>query len=302
MIRPTIYRPVCLLFIFTVISLLLSPALARAATWTIDERGNLFSFSDGLILGSQSDEQTSKLTSEMQRQNTKVRLEMIRGKPVMKLKDATTGAAQEIDAETKNQEAEQESEAEVPELSDLTREVQSLEREITQGLELEDENQGTENGSGSGNLLTIREREGVHDVTVSAENGKFVITKNRIGAVASFPLSVDLSTNTLSVTTPAGEKSVTVLPDEAAQQMLNGNILDRVGAETTTQSAGESAMKLIQTQQGVLAYEVVGVKHRRILGVLPIDIQTTAVVSAETGELLNATISLRNRLLELVSF
>lgn len=158
-------------------------------------------------------------------------------------------------------------------------------------------------------ILEIRERAERDSVTVSTSGDRFVIRRNDVGALAHFPLSVDLSTNTLTVTTPAGDRAVTILPDQAVQNMLAANVIDRVGGPTFTQLAQENPglslgqiVRLIQTQQGALAYEVPGIRQQRLLGFIPVVIETTAIVSAETGELLDTQSSLPNRLLDLVSF
>lgn len=158
-------------------------------------------------------------------------------------------------------------------------------------------------------ILEIRERAERDSVTVSTSGDRFVIRRNDVGALAHFPLSIDLSTNTLTVTTPAGDRAVTILPDQAVQNMLAANVIDRVGGPTFTQLAQENPglslgqiVRLIQTQQGALAYEVPGIRQQRLLGFIPVVIETTAIVSAETGELLDTQSSLPNRLLDLVSF
>lgn len=158
-------------------------------------------------------------------------------------------------------------------------------------------------------ILEIRERTERDSVTVSTSGDQFVIRRNDVGALAHFPLSVDLSTNTLTVTTPGGEKAVTILPDQAVQNMLAANVIDQVGGSTFTALVQENPdlsfgqiVRLIQTQQGALAYEVPGIKQQRLLGFIPVVIETTAVVSAETGELLTTRSSFVNQLLDLVSF
>lgn len=158
-------------------------------------------------------------------------------------------------------------------------------------------------------ILEIRERAERDSVTVSTSGDRFVIQRNDVGALAHFPLSVDLSTNTLTVTTPRGERAVTILPDQAVQNMLAANVIDQVGGPAFTELAQQNPglslgqiVRLIQTQRGALAYEVPGVRQQRLLGFIPVTIETTVVVSAETGELLSTQSSLTNQLLDLVSF
>lgn len=158
-------------------------------------------------------------------------------------------------------------------------------------------------------ILEIRERAERDSVTVSTSGDQFVIQRNDVGALAHFPLSIDLSTNTLTVSTPAGERAVTILPDQAVQNMLAANVIDQLGGSAFTQLVRENPglplgqiVRLIQTQQGLLAYEIPGVRQQRLLGFIPVTITTTAIVSAETGELLTTQSSFLNLLLDLVSF
>lgn len=157
-------------------------------------------------------------------------------------------------------------------------------------------------------ILEIRERAERDSITVSASGDQFVIRRNDVGALAHFPLSVDLSTNTLTVSTPAGERDVTILPDQAVQNMLAANVIDQLGGSAFTQLVRENPglplgqiVRLIQTQQGLLAYEIPGVRQQRLLGFIPVTITTTAIVSAETGELLTTQSSLVNQLLDFFS-
>lgn len=80
------------------------------------------------------------------------------------------------------------------------------------------------------------------------ENASLVI-RNKLAAQTHFPLKVNLETNELTVTTPKGEKTVTVLPDAAVFNMLAANVLDQLGgkggfqwlADQITQTATPSA-------------------------------------------------------------
>jgi hypothetical protein len=71
------------------------------------------------------------------------------------------------------------------------------------------------------------------------DNAAYVI-RNRIAAQSHFPLSVNLETNQLIVTTPQGTKIVTVLPDKAVENMLAANVLDQIG--------GKGGLKWLESQ------------------------------------------------------
>ncbi len=125
-------------------------------------------------------------------------------------------------------------------------------------------------------------------------------------ASTRLPISVDLATNELIVTTPAGVRRVAVLPDQAISNLLANNILDEIENETEagTESAGlqgvTTRIKLV-VQDGTLVYKVEGASGKKFLGLVPIKIHRTVHVSAQTGELLQIVQDFRNRLLDFLS-
>lgn len=166
---------------------------------------------------------------------------------------------------------------------------------------------GTEN-----EVFKIEERADKGQVRVSTLQDRFVFSREDIAATTNFPLSINLETNKLTVTTPAGEKVVTVLPDQAVKNMLAANVIDQVGGAAFVQDAQkvatqagttlEDVIKLSTTREGVLAYEIPGIKQEKLLGFLNVNISKTALVSAETGELLGVRQNLLSQILDLVSF
>lgn len=161
-------------------------------------------------------------------------------------------------------------------------------------------------------IFKIEQRVGEGEVRVQSLGQKFVVSTNTIGAQTDFPVTIDLATNELRINTPAGERVVTVLPDQAVQNMLAANVIDQVRGTTFASQAERVAtdaattlqdvINLITTQDGVLAYEIPGIKSERFLGFIPIRLSKTAVVSAETGETLNVQQSFLSRVLDVLSF
>lgn len=181
-------------------------------------------------------------------------------------------------------------------------------------IKLEDEKgEETELPEGTENeIFKIQERADKGQIRVSTLRDKFVFSRENMGAATTFPLSVNLQTNQLTVKTPAGEKVVSVLPDQAIKNMLAANVIDQVKGLPFTQDIGKAAtqagtaleevVKLTATKEGILAYEIPGTKRTRFLGFINIEIPKTAVVSAETGALLGTQESLISKALDLLSF
>jgi len=115
------------------------------------------------------------------------------------------------------------------------------------------------------------ENEGI---SLASDAAKPTFIKNNIRTASNFPLSFNPETKELVVTTPAGEKTLTVLPDQAVENMLKNNIL----------SGTQSAQALVTTYDGTLSYEIEGEKTHQIFGILPVKTPVKVFVSAETGE------------------
>lgn len=238
-----------------------------------DETKTEMRFSDENRLKMES--KPGEIKTEFRQGENRIKLERKDGEIRMKIKDETTGEERELKIRREEEEM-------------RLREKIEFEKPELERPEMEQE------------LLRIREQEDRNEIRVGSDNGRFVIKRNRVGAISDFPLSIDLSTNTLSVTTPAGEKQVTILPDQAVQNMLSRNVIDQIAGQT----AGDlsTRVKMSQKTDGTLIYEVEGEKQERLLGLVPLKFKKTAVVSAETGELMQIRQTFTDRILEFISF
>lgn len=125
-------------------------------------------------------------------------------------------------------------------------------------------------------------------IKIATDSGKPLITKNNIGALTDFPLSIDVGTNQLIVTTPQGQKIVTVLPDEAVQNLLATNIINKI--ESLQDDQGNQLETLggtikLEIRNDEIVYRVKGTKTHKLAGFIPISTDATAFVSAQTGNL-----------------
>lgn len=124
----------------------------------------------------------------------------------------------------------------------------------------------------------------------------------------NFPLSVNAQTGQLMVSTPAGDRVVTVLPNQAIQNMIAAGILTRVVDETPP--APEGAAGATVSGSGVVlsetggnpVYVISGVRNQNFLGLVPVEIKIKTVVSAVNGKLLDVEQGLFSRILDLFSF
>ena len=134
-----------------------------------------------------------------------------------------------------------------------------------------------------------------------------VIERLNTQALTDLPLSVDLETNELTVTTSAGERTVTVLPDQIVQNILAANIVDQIGgqelASLVRQGGIETLDQVIRLSQqsGVPVYEARGIKQHRLFGFFSVTTDVTVIVSAETGEVLDTNQSFLDSVIDVFS-
>lgn len=167
----------------------------------------------------------------------------------------------------------------------------------------------TEEGAGvpEQELFKIVDRVDKSGIKIATAGGEILVARNQVGALSNFPLQVDLNTNQLIVTTPAGQKVVTILPDQAVQNMLAANVINRLGAPAlataalTEKVASISGVVQLGLQNNVPVYEIPGIRDFRLLGFIPVSRPVTAIVSAETGQLVNTEQSLLTQMIDLLS-
>lgn len=141
-------------------------------------------------------------------------------------------------------------------------------------------------------------------IKISTGSGKPIFAKNNIAALTDFPLSVDVGTNRLIVTTPAGMKVVTVLPDQAVKNLLATGIVNNIEESdpNLTSEVGQlSGVVKLEIRNNEVVYRVKGTKIHNLLGFIPVDTSTTAFVSAETGQPVAQEQSLLANIIDLLS-
>lgn len=160
------------------------------------------------------------------------------------------------------------------------------------------------------------EDDGIKIATGSADLG-FIEDGRKVRT--NFPLSVDLATGQLFVTTPSGVKAVAVLPSVAIENMIKAGVLTRVEepGSTPLPTPGESSGSAGATQGAQVAvlgasielaeqnnqpvYRIRGVKDEKLFGLLPVGVKLTTVVSASDGSLVDIQEGIFARILDLFS-
>src|SRR3989344_3158496 len=167
----------------------------------------------------------------------------------------------------------------------------------------------TEEGQGvpEQELFKIEDRLNKTGIKIATEGGKLVVARNNVGALSNFPLQVDLNTNQLIASTSAGSKILTVLPDQAVQNMLAANIISRLDPAFLQQAAKSGDLTSISgvitlgERNGLPVYEIAGLRDQRLLGFIPVTTPVKVIVSAETGQTVTQEQSLLSNIIDFLS-
>lgn len=156
-------------------------------------------------------------------------------------------------------------------------------------------------------LFKVVERVDKSGIKVATSGGEILVTKNSITARSSFPIQVDLATNQLIASTPAGVKILTTLPDQAVQNMLAANVISRLDPKDLANKASIGELKSVSDiislgeRNSLPVYEINGLKEHKLLGFIPVTTELKAIVSAETGELIDQEQSILAKITALLS-
>lgn len=149
----------------------------------------------------------------------------------------------------------------------------------------------TEGGEGvpEKELFKIEDRLDKTGIKIATEGGKIIVARGNVGALSSFPLQIDLGTNQLIASTSAGVKILTVLPDKAVQNILAANVISRLGHPLIQDPGLTSVADVIALgeRNGIPVYEIPGLLDHKLLGFIPMTVETTVFVSAQTGEVVS---------------
>lgn len=141
------------------------------------------------------------------------------------------------------------------------------------------------------------------DIEIGTTSAKgFSITNKFTKAETEFPVTVNLASKMLSVGTPLGQKDLNVLPNQAVKNAFDQKIIDRVSDKSITGN-GDTQLQLVQLRlfENKPVFEVQGIDDKKLFGFLPVAIQKTTLISAETGQLVKTNEDIANKLLDIFS-
>ena len=128
-------------------------------------------------------------------------------------------------------------------------------------------------------VLEIEERPAVEKITISVNNGTFLITQGNINAETDYQIQVDPKKGNLALETPSGYKFLTILPKQAASVLLRAKL-------ATTITPDERAY-IFEDEKGNLYYDLTAKKIIPILNIYNYEFGVRAKVSATSGEIIS---------------
>lgn len=122
------------------------------------------------------------------------------------------------------------------------------------------------------------------DVQVTSVGGSVVVVKNRVATVSELPISIDVETKQLIVSTPNGERVVTILPDQAIRHLLATGVVNSVDDKAEGEQTSLDGVVNLETKNEQVVYKIKGIKKYQMFGLIPVATPVTAYVSVDTGE------------------
>lgn len=138
-------------------------------------------------------------------------------------------------------------------------------------------------------------------VQILQEDGKQLLVQGITGVVSQY--SITQTNNNITVNTPDGTKVIQVLPTQALKNMNGSQVMsDIISPDLNGAFASINQLLILKEQDGVLGYQVDGVKKSSLFGLLPVKTNVTAFVSAENGQVVQTQQSLLSHLINKLSF
>jgi len=129
-------------------------------------------------------------------------------------------------------------------------------------------------------------------IELSPEKTQMEIKKNGVSASVDLPLSINPTLKKLMVSTPQGDMIIESLPDEIINDLKRDKLIDE-----------QSNVQLeVKYEDGQIIYKIEEKKHKKFVGIIPVDLIKNLSVADGTGTILSEQESFVTKLLSLLSF
>ena len=169
---------------------------------------------------------------------------------------------------------------------ELTRVIFDVDKQelVVKSDEMDDDTAESGGDEGNENRLRIR---------LVGDN--FILTRQGVDALSRFPMVVDDETGQILVLTPAGEVNLGVMPDSIVEKAESTDDIDEV-------ESLELASESTSSESAPLEFKLFGTKSERLLGLFNLQIPSTLIYDAETGDFLRSDQPFITKVLDLFSF
>jgi len=137
-----------------------------------------------------------------------------------------------------------------------------------------------EKKQGTGIAISQQEfviQKGPRSVTITSNSqnaGVLSIDQNDTKATVSMPISIDPTTNIMTIDTPTGPMKVSIMPDDAVAIVRQLKVINQNGTPNTV---------ALEVRNNQLEYKIKAEKSEKLLWIIPVTIPRDIYVSADTG-------------------
>lgn len=111
------------------------------------------------------------------------------------------------------------------------------------------------------------------------------------------PIEVDDNTNQLTITTPSGSHPVAILPETAADKLVENGVVETVLKD----DSGRNDVRVSADANGEPIYTVKGLEVKKLLGLFNVNVEKIAQVSMTDGSIVKIDQSFVSKLLDFLS-
>ncbi len=134
------------------------------------------------------------------------------------------------------------------------------------------------------------------------------IIKNNAEAQTTFPLSINITTKDISITTETGPKIIHISPDQVATIITQQQLVTSIGGKATFAyllygpgNQNQPVVMQLSSLNGDPVYIVEGTVDKKLFSFIPVSINKTIYISADSGEVIYTKINAGNSIINALS-
>lgn len=129
----------------------------------------------------------------------------------------------------------------------------------------------------NGDLVEIEERGEMQRIVIGVSEDRFSLQQGRITALTDYPIGVDTKSANISLTTPSGDRFLSILPIQAVETLIKSNLLSNIK---------DNLVEIVEEERE-LQYKIEGEKRLEFFDLVNYVVPVKSTISASTGEVLS---------------